>query len=176
MITAPPYVQGADLPRACMVNGCDKQHSANGYCAMHNTRIWRTGTAELSRVERDGCSIDGCDAPHKARGYCQKHYWRLKRRGSPNVSLKPGRLKGSFVWTDEPSYTSAHERIYSLRGPASEQACAECGADAQDWAYDHSDPAELYGGPGTKRPYSANPQRYRALCRRCHRRTDKAAA
>jgi hypothetical protein len=68
--------------RACSIDGCERPHTARGWCGTHYQR-WRTqGTVELDHVARV-CSIDGCDKPHQARGWCQGHYVRWKNTGDP---------------------------------------------------------------------------------------------
>jgi len=49
-------------------------------------------------------------------------------------------------------------------------SCASCGAAADHWAYDHTDPNERRDDRG--RPYSTDLDRYRPLCKTCHRRFD----
>lgn len=63
-------------------------------------------------------------------------------------------------------YRSAHGRVIAVRGPASNQECEHCGAEAFDWAYDHQDPNAWSTESG--RMYSGNPAHYFPLCRRCH--------
>lgn len=64
-------------------------------------------------------------------------------------------------------YSSAHDRVYYARGSASDYACASCGDQARQWAYDHADPDELFS-PG-KGWYSEDPDHYFPLCVPCHR-------
>jgi hypothetical protein len=70
------------------------------------------------------------------------------------------------------SYTSAHDRIRRLKGPASEQLCV-CGERAQGWAYTHDDPCpwEQVSPEGLR--FSHDPDRYVAMCALCHNRYDK---
>ncbi len=67
-----------------------------------------------------------------------------------------------------PDYAGAHRRLRSVRGPATDQRCAECGAPARCWCYDGSDPDERRD-PASGRRYSLDPGRYRARCASCHR-------
>jgi len=64
------------------------------------------------------------------------------------------------------TYAAVHSRLPSLAG----LNCCRCSASANEWAYDHSDPAELVSPE--RRPYSLDQARYKPMCRRCHRRYD----
>ena len=64
----------------------------------------------------------------------------------------------------------AHGRVVQLRGYAKSYRCENCGTCAAHWAYDHLDPDEhldLRNGP-----FSLDPQHYRPLCVKCHKRFD----
>lgn len=68
--------------RTCSIEGCEKPHSARGFCSMHYKR-WRRGT-DLNRPMRTAkgtCSIEGCEQKHYGRGWCAMHYgrWRYER-------------------------------------------------------------------------------------------------
>jgi hypothetical protein len=60
------------------------------------------------------------------------------------------------------TYSAVHQRLIRARGLASEHACAECGGQAADWAFDNGDP----------RGFSEDLDRYSPLCRSCHRKKD----
>lgn len=64
----------------------------------------------------------------------------------------------------------AHRRVYDSRGKASQYACVGCGGDAQEWAYDHRDPDEVYDPDyyGRKVTYSLKPEHYQPMCIPCH--------
>ncbi|WZB38369.1 HNH endonuclease [Mycobacterium phage Bazzle] len=68
-----------------------------------------------------------------------------------------------------------HDRVRETWGKADQYACAECGDQAKDWAYDGTDPGGLYLKPAGK-PYSVMcsqwPEFYMPLCRSCHRVRD----
>lgn len=78
------------------------------------------------------------------------------------------------------TYRAVHKRVQRLRGRASNHPCGNCGKAAEEWAYDHSDPAPLTGATGGRRStaaeYSADPARYVPLCKPCHSRRDRRAA
>lgn len=101
-------------------------------------------------------------------GLCSKHYARLVRYGDP-VATRPG---GRRPRIEHPSYSTVHQRIARDRGRAGDHECSieGCGRLAQDWAYDHSDPAPRHDEKG--RPYSTDGSRYIAVCRPHHRILD----
>lgn len=73
---------------------------------------------------------------------------------------------------------SAHTRLHRLWGKASQYACVECGEPAREWAYDGTDPSQLYGlsDHGSWVLYSRFPEFYMPMCFPCHRRRDGAKA
>lgn len=76
----------------CCLPGCERSHSAHGFCAAHAERFRRDGYRMSIRPigrpiggrERQFCAIVGCDRQCEGRGYCVKHLQRLKRHGDPN--------------------------------------------------------------------------------------------
>ncbi|MFC8173088.1 hypothetical protein [Streptomyces sp. NPDC057325] len=68
-------------------------------------------------------------------------------------------------------YKAAHARVVEDRGPASHKACAFCGTFADEWAYNHQDPAEIYRDG---RLWSESTAYYMPLCKRDHRAYDRA--
>ena len=76
----------------------------------------------------------------------------------------------------EPSttYGAVHLRVGKARGKAATHACVHCDAQADEWAYDHKDPAEITGptSRGIVTTYSPDPDHYLPLCRSCHVRFD----
>ena len=112
------------------------------------------------------CIVAGCGRKHAGRGYCRTHYWRWKRTGDPDPDRPIGRYER------DTSYWAAHDQLKRTRGLATTHPCADCGAPAREWCYDHQDPHERTNPRGWA--YSLNPARYRPLCRRCKRRNDTA--
>lgn len=119
------------------------------------------------------CSIDGCDKPvkkNKRRGWCRMHLGRWERHGDPlvvKVATGP-RLKDGI-----PTYSAIHYRLDRKHGRASEHLCTDCGAPAQDWSYDGTDPNEVHGrAGGSVLAYSLDLDRYVPRCRPCHSRFD----
>jgi hypothetical protein len=66
-----------------------------------------------------------------------------------------------------------HVAVVAARGKAAEHRCPECGAPADVWSYDNSDPRELTD-PATGSAYSPDPARYQPKCRSDQRRADWA--
>lgn len=81
------------IHQGCKVEGCERTHKSQGYCASHYKQF-RRGQEIAPLLERDYthsliCEIEGCDQPEKARGLCSTHYKRWERNGSADVVLKP---------------------------------------------------------------------------------------
>ena len=126
-------------------------------------------TATPRRTQRT-CEVIGCELPHRTKGWCSSHYARWRRTGSVGTTpIRPTRKFG-----EQPRYAGAHYRVRTRRGPAGAQKCTDCGAPAYEWAYDHTDPAELTDrlSTGVEVRYSTDPEYYVPLCRSCHRRRD----
>lgn len=145
--------------RACSLTGCRGPHYGRGYCRSHWARWRRTGDPLGRRRPARRCVVPGCDRPHHGRGLCRTHGSRVRRSGDPRADRPVAERSGP------PSYRVVYRRIRAARGPADEHPCWSCGAPATVWSYDVTDPSELRA----KRPYSADPARYRAACRTCHR-------
>lgn len=67
------------------------------------------------------------------------------------------------------AYNAAHQRLATDRGPASDQACIDCGRTAQQWSYDHEDTSEFVATEGA---YSLSQEHYFPRCVPCHKRFD----
>jgi hypothetical protein len=167
--------------RTCSVDGCEKIAQQRDWCPMHYQRWRKYGDVGPSaplphgrpKVERQ-CSIEDCDRPHNSRGWCAMHYSRWKRYGDPLVihgrRYSPEQYPTGSAHSQwrggQVGYSGAHRRVMRERGAASECACIQCGQDAQDWAYDHTDQNEIRDGNG--RIYSGDPNRYVPMCHGCH--------
>src|SRR5690606_12818693 len=99
---------------------------------------------------------------------CQTHYHRYWRTGT--TQLLPKELRTDLT------YYGAHGRVKMQLGPANLNPCIECGLDAEEWAYDGTDPTERTGavGQGWKVTYSVWPEFYKPMCKACHRTHDAA--
>jgi hypothetical protein len=129
------------------------------------------------------CSVEGCERAPVARGWCGKHYQRWRNHGDPlkvvPMSERKCTLKGQppgpahWNWKGDSrkwSYRSAHERVAIAKGGKADRFACACGRQADEWAYDHTDPDEKRDEKG--RPYSVDPDRYHPMCRSCHRTAD----
>jgi hypothetical protein len=142
-----------------------------------------------ARCQREKPEADFCPNKRGKAGHycnpCQREYrarWRENnyrdvrgaKRGLPRhrVFIEMPKVPGK---PREPStsYRAVHKRITKAKGPARLQQCG-CGAQAEHWAYDHTDPAPLRGltERGVPAEYSVDLTRYQAMCRPCHARFD----
>lgn len=116
------------------------------------------------------CSIDGCEriAKYAGTGWCQTHYHRYWRTGS--LDILPKELRTDLT------YFGAHGRVKAQLGPANLNPCIECKGDAEEWAYDGTDPTARSGlvGEGWPVTYSVWPEFYKPMCKPCHRAHDAA--
>ncbi|MDN5751468.1 MAG: hypothetical protein L0H64_23705, partial [Pseudonocardia sp.] len=121
-------------------------------------------------MTRPRCNLSGCGRAHHGHGYCRPHYTRWRRHGDPQADVEvAARVR------DGVTYWTARRRVLAARGPATEQRCGGCGGPAAVWSYDGADPDDRHG-PDQVRRYSLDPDRYRALCRSCHRRASRGGA
>jgi len=80
-----------------------------------------------------------------------------------------GHRKGSRK--ENPSYRSAHARVATRRGKASEHLCVGCGKPARYWAYQHNDLDALVETVDKKNLgmiYSLDVNCYEPMCDPCH--------
>lgn len=141
----------------------DKQGKQGHYCRdcmIEYKRAWRASRGQTSRQEagaarrRKQCAAPDCDVwpGGRNRRYCADH----------------GRAEQSSS-----TYGAVHVRLRKERRSATLYACVDCGESAEEWAYDHDDPAELVEirrGRGVR--YSADLTHYRPMCKPCHSRFD----
>lgn len=133
----------------------------------------KTGTRKYPPI----CSVEGCESKHHANGYCASHNFRQKKYGNP---LEPPRKPtGRPFKGAQPGYDAAHRRIHRTLGAATRFTCVECGAPANEWAYQGGDPDELITQPELRKEhpnlrYSVNAEFYAPMCRPCHRRMDES--
>ena len=87
--------------KICSVEGCERVHSARGYCSLHYGRVYRNGTPgeiesrifSLREAGLTECRVDGCNGPLYSKGFCQKHYRRNRIEGSPGEVESRSRSK-----------------------------------------------------------------------------------
>lgn len=75
---------------------------------------------------------------------------------------------------DNVGYATLHNRLLRTRGQATEHLCVNCGDQAVEWAYNHSDANERISPQGY--PYTPNLDAYDPLCKPCHVRRDRRTA
>lgn len=66
-----------------------------------------------------------------------------------------------------PHYMTAHNRLRSQRGPASDHSCVDCGATAVHWSLDPQPGHVVYTVDG-QYPFSDDVMAYRPRCAACH--------
>lgn len=90
------------MKRICKVKGCGKKFHAKGYCRLHYSRFYLTGSAERTSCVNKGkvCKVPGCANPAKVLGYCSVHYSRwtkhrsFEQRGKGAKGSRNGNWKG----------------------------------------------------------------------------------
>lgn len=124
-------------------------------CARAYRRAWERANRK-PEVRPTCATIDCTTTVAGGRTHCAKHHPRPPR---------PAPVRST-------TYRAVHQRLTRQRGKASGHTCP-CGAPAEQWAYNHTDPAPLsQEWNGKTVTYSADLDRYDALCRGCHVRRD----
>lgn len=116
------------------------------------------------------CKVRSCkNKAVAAFGYCAGHYSRFKKHGDAQEHI-PLKKKADVL-----TYLGAHQRCYALWGRAREYHCIECDQLAREWAYDGTDPSEVFGPSSDRKSwvhYSIWPEFYVPMCAKCHRKKD----
>jgi hypothetical protein len=165
--------------KPCVQSGCPHIANAlNAYCHVHKARLAK-GASMDRPVRINGkwdviCRGPECDRDAFANGYCPSHNAQLYR----GADIAP--IKKSSIF-DDCTYNMAHDRCTRLWGPAKGYPCVACDGQAKEWAYDGTDPGEVYGpnrgGRGISNIYySAFPEFYMPMCHKCHRVRDLGRA
>jgi hypothetical protein len=169
----------------CKYLGCTRTWGSGlggglGYCNMHYKRH-REGRdmnvpANYNTSRKTVCTYPGCSRIGRITlGYCSLHYHRYHAGRNMDAPVRK-----PYSIHDKCSIGQAHKRARTLWGAVSQYPCISCGFDAYDWAYDGTDPTQLYGLPSSAPPgryatrmfYSRYPEFYMPLCRRCHGNRD----
>jgi len=186
-----------DLGPECVAQGCTALRSAHlnwsRYCGAHLERLRKHGDVlahvplgrlgHLGNATGDVCRVPGCDRERQKtalgrRSLCSTHQSRLANHGDVLADVPKtrqyGRDRDASDWCD---YYTAHTRIRSVRGPASGYTC-ECGAPAEQWAYQHAAEHEFSGtiNRGKREIFvrwSGDPDDYAPMCRSCHGKLDR---
>lgn len=64
----------------CMIEDCDREPYARGWCSLHYKR-WLRGGSPVRGERPSTCSVDACQRPAKSRGWCHAHYQRWRNTG-----------------------------------------------------------------------------------------------
>ena len=66
----------------CIVEGCDREHSARQLCDKHYKRFMKHGTTDLLKIKVSKiCTVHDCGMPYFSMGYCKKHYYHKRDHG-----------------------------------------------------------------------------------------------
>ena len=180
-----PYREPKRLPATpCVIDGCEKPALTlnRTLCTTHYNRA-KSGRVldapvRLARPSRGTCQVDACGREDCGpQGYCSMHKSRVDRHGDPNAVIhqrdRNNKWENHVRWTgDSATYNAVHQRLRITRGIAKAHECVDCGGQAKQWSYDHSDPAAKVSEIGI--PYSTELEHYVARCIPCHKRFDLA--
>lgn len=88
--------------RTCSIDGCERPHSARGWCHRHYIRWRETGTtADPVLMSSQSCAVDGCDRSARKRGWCELHYRRWRKHGTTDA---PSRRKSDAGTVNSAGY------------------------------------------------------------------------
>lgn len=161
---------------SCRVPDCDKpRHCESQLCGMHRTRWNRYKTLDAPAPRARGvCRVADCDKQLHGHGLCSMHLSRKKRHGDPLITTpRPvyALAELNCKWQGEDvTYGAAHKRVRTRHGAASLHACIDCGGQAAQWSYNHTDPSERSDAKG--RRFSPDSDHYSPRCVPCHRAFD----
>ena len=148
--------------RTCSIEGCERRHSARGWCHTHYVRWRRSGdpmqtmsgrAAPLTDQADRSCSVSDCTRSVQARGWCSTHYARWSKTGDPLVTPS-GKRRGVYRTCSVAGCEGKlngfglcrpHRRVVQVYGVSPEwfdaalaEGCAICGdAKATRYAVDH---------------------------------------
>jgi len=113
------------------------------------------------------CAATDCDKGAKATGLCWTHYGRVRKTGSAGSGEIREYRKEAVI-----GYHRMHQLVRSLRGPAVDRMCVDCGTPAADWSLMH-DCDEIVIDSKLGFTYSLAIWAYEPRCRKCHKRYDR---
>lgn len=123
-----------------------------------------------------GCRCELCKVGHGRFVHEQKGYAGPYRSRAERTAARIAReeAKAAAKAAKGITYMGAHQRVRRVKGAAKLNACDFCSSQASDWAL-RAD-AELkrsgFTSRGTFETWSENPNDYRPLCRKCHKKYD----
>ena len=171
--------------RTCSITDCSKptRTPAAGLCSAHYMKWYRHGDPEYkpSWPHRDlAGQTFGNLTPISIKGgvwHCQCSCGNT--RSARSYELLNGLAlacsdKAVHARQEVVQYDSAHGRLRTDRGKASDHRCVDCGSAAQHWSYNHDDPDELTStrGPSFGLQYSLKQDSYSPRCVPCHKTYD----
>lgn len=116
-----------------------------------------------------------CDCGYEAdvNGYTLRRGTSTRCNFCANKSVAAQR-----VLREDITYNALHSRLRRVRGRARDHVCAECGAQANGWAYQGGDPDERmaevsWHGRAFEAPFTTNLDAYSPMCNGCHSRKDR---
>lgn len=166
--------------RTCDAPNCTKpRYQRRKWCSTHAMRMHRYGVLDYTPPRRDD-KLEGqrfgsltvirrIDATWECS--CDCGAVTVTRSGDLNrgsaLSCGNSRVHHRI---ESPGYRATHDRLQRDRGSASKHHCIDCGHQAQQWSYDHTDPFQLLSSDGL--PYSTDPSHYQPRCVPCHKMYD----
>lgn len=134
------------------------------------TRFGRLVVVGLARIADEAIWYCECDCGQT----CEIRGSNLRRGDTKSCGCYQREQRGASTRKAAPGYAAAHIRVRTARGPASAQACVDCGEPAADWSYDGKDPNQLVAPHGICKglAYSTSLDHYEPRCRPCHKRFD----
>lgn len=157
--------------RICELDGCNRNHEARGYCRKHSDNVKKWGVPdplpEFKRALRAAflpcCQYCDEKVTSKKSVLCKFHAGRKNRGLDIDAPRKQYHL-------GNPGYGATHDRVRKERGPASLQACVDCGDQARDWALkpNTEDIVIQQDGANAGRTFSRDVNDYEPRCRPCH--------
>lgn len=99
-------IRNKNTPEFCTVEGCNRKHSAKGFCNIHY-RKYKYDTNLLTGCKK--CTIYGCDRNYYAKDLCRKHYALSLRNGKPEKKAHQCKYPGCKNTCIINDYCSVHK-------------------------------------------------------------------
>jgi 5-methylcytosine-specific restriction endonuclease McrA len=141
--------QSAAVP--CAVEGCDRPAWQRGWCQMHYSRWYRSGSlgepsSRRTPVAAQRCKADGCLNPVIANGECNVHRIRMRQYGTYEL-VRPPRGTCEYPGCGRPhaaqGWCAYHFRLVVTEGrdpldvrPYGRSACSVQDCDAEHYCQD----------------------------------------
>lgn len=102
------------LPKPCVVPGCDKDAKSLGLCNGHAS-AWRRANNPVI------CDVENCDRPVHAKNLCMRHYIRVQKFGDPEGTAWPTACPSGHPFTEANTRFST-----DLRDGSVSRVCVTC--------------------------------------------------